>query len=748
MDNAELTPESLRELGDDELLLWHQLNIAHFWHEHRDDSRAVPAAHRPEGSATLPEKWDLVSGLALHDWQRECLEKWFATGRRGVVKVVTGAGKTILALAIAQELQNRDAPDLRVAVVVPTIVLMDQWYDAIVQRSNLPVSVVGRLGGGFRDDFGDGRRILIAVLASASKKLPGLSRGGASGSPLLLVVDECHRAGASKMSQVLASTRAYTLGLSATPERNDAPEVDDENAGDLEESEDRFEDTVIGQELGPIVYELTFAQAIARGILPKFEIRHYGLPLEPGERAAYERYSREITDLRTELQNSSRAARAMGGGALVGWARKLAARSGAALAGPAAQYVQAVGKRKGLLYRALARGKAVAALLRSAFNENPEARAILFHESVEEVMHLFGYLRREGFKVVAENYRLSDGLRAVSIDLFRRGTAQVLVSARSLIEGFDVPAADVGVIVASSSSVRQRIQTLGRILRKPRDRQGGAKEAVLHVLYMARTVDELIYEKTDWDAVIGAERNSYYQYDPAVDPQPVPSPTPPRRPAPDEGSIDLEAIRVGDVFPGRYEGEEFSCDTRGNVFDAEKRLVTNPQDISQPVRRIKGSAGRFRVTPRKGAVLVHVPEGDAWVTRYAGQLAEPFRFESEGPQQLNTVDVARLTPGDEYTGETHPADEFLIKRRAHTALVAKKVRHGEIYAQSGTEALDPVKGKDAEQVVHAIHQAAARGGEWVSRFRVNRAGHAFFLAEGKAYFLAALSSGFEFPEEK
>ena len=105
-----------------------------------------------------------------------------------------------------------------------------------------------------------------------------------------------------------------------------------------------------------------------------------------------------------------------------------------------------------MLYRAEARSQAVVTLLRQSLDENPNARAILFHESVNEVMDLFVPLRREGFAVVPENYNLTETLRAESIEQFRHGVANVLVSARSLIEGFDVPAADVGIIVASSSS--------------------------------------------------------------------------------------------------------------------------------------------------------------------------------------------------------------------------------------------------------------------------------------------------------
>jgi hypothetical protein len=220
-------------------------------------------------------------------------------------------------------------------------------------------------------------------------------------------------------------------------------------------------------------------------------------------------------------------------------------------------------------------------------------------------------------------------------------------------------------------------------------------------------------------------------------------------PAPDEGTIDLDALKPGDVYPGRYDGDEYSSDTRGNVFDAHKRLVVNPQGVNKLVRRVKGSAGRFRVTPRRRAVLVRVPHEGSWVTRFVARLAEPFRLEGETNAPPTPVaDTTQLTPGSKYAGETHPAEEFFVKRRAKTALVARKVRHGEVYARTGKDAHDPAKGLDAERVVQAIHQASARTGEWISRFRVNTARHAFYLADGNAYFLATLSSGFEFPEEK
>ena len=65
-----------------------------------------------------------------------------------------------------------------------------------------------------------------------------------------------------------------------------------------------------------------------------------------------------------------------------------------------------------------------------------------------------------------------------------------------------MPAADTGISVASTASVRQRVQSLGRVFVGPR-RGGIAKRAEMHLLYVDETVDDLIYGKTDWSDLTG-----------------------------------------------------------------------------------------------------------------------------------------------------------------------------------------------------------------------------------------------------
>src|SRR5262249_7643609 len=143
--------------------------------------------------------------------------------------------------------------------------------------------------------------------------------------------------------------------------------------------------------------------------------------------------------------------------------------------------------------------RAVETLVRQEFAVNTDARVILFHESITEVIHLFLRLLALELPVIMEHSELPGSVREEGLERFRRGTAQIIVSAQSLVDGFNVAAVDVGIIVASTGSVRQRIQSLGRVLRRHRGPDGEEKTSCVHVLYAAGSSEESIYGKVDWD---------------------------------------------------------------------------------------------------------------------------------------------------------------------------------------------------------------------------------------------------------
>lgn len=126
---------------------------------------------------------------------------------------------------------------------------------------------------------------------------------------------------------------------------------------------------------------------------------------------------------------------------------------------------------------------------------------------------------------------------------------------------------------------------VSKLERKHRRESGDEKLARICVLYVRETVDELIYEKEDWDRLLGVERNIYFEWDLPEPPREAHGP--PKSYLPDETEIDLESLQPGDVYPGRAEGQEYSCDTTVNVRDPEGRIALNPQDVPKIVARGK-----------------------------------------------------------------------------------------------------------------------------------------------------------------
>jgi superfamily II DNA or RNA helicase len=723
-----LTGEYVTLTAEEDLKLQQLLQVK-FWSDfkkRREDTG--PTNLNSDAPSVLPAHWELTRGINLHDWQAECVRAWFAAGKRGIAKVVTGAGKTLLGFAIAEKLQHEN-PELRIAIVAPSVVLMEQWWEEFRDRSNLPADAIGCIGGGYSDHFDYRVRVLICVLNSASKKLKEeVSRAGV-GKDLFLIVDECHRAGATEMRQVFGAERAYSLGLSATPERDDAKDEHEEDDDESLREPESFEETVLGRELGSVIYELNYAEAIRRGILPPFAIAHYGLALRPHEAERNEVLSREITELRNELEAGSRR-----GLALIRWCRSKAAAG----IPQAARLVSLTSERKRLLYSMQERRAAVLRILDDALRRNAQTKAILFHESIDEVMALFEVLRLRGYRVVAEHSGFPDYMRAESLRLFRQGKAQIVVSARSLIEGFNVPSADLGIVVAASASVRQRIQTLGRLLRKNQQQDGHQKSATLCVLYASGTVDELIYEKADWEHFVGAQRNIYYRWPDVASTIPIPSAGPPRKPVPSENEIDPALLVPKGEYPGNIdEGPLFSIDTQGTIRDEHGRLIEPHAELQQILANSMKGGGRFRVTPRKGFVTRLEKVSSGWRGVYLGRLDLPVKVIAEAANDVGTQRV--YDPGESYPLPAVRGSTYSVLQR-DPRLVARKSKGSIQFVVPLEKIADAEKRRMQEEIQRRLEHVYAQGHR-ISKITVTPEGHVVYVWQNGAYFVGQAPEG-------
>ncbi len=139
----------------------------------------------------------------LRPYQQEAVS---AVTRRmqGVLQAGTGAGKTVMALAIIAE---RKQPAL---ILVHTKELLGQWAERIEQFLGIKA---GTVGGGKIDI----QNITVATVQTAKKQRETLlPRFG------FLIVDECHRTPSNTFTKVASAFEGkYLLGLSATPYRRD-----------------------------------------------------------------------------------------------------------------------------------------------------------------------------------------------------------------------------------------------------------------------------------------------------------------------------------------------------------------------------------------------------------------------------------------------------------------------------------------------------------------------------------------------
>lgn len=377
---------------------------------------------------------DLVP-TARHEpfpYQREALDAWRARRYRGVVVLPTGAGKTYVAtLAILSRQRST-------LVVVPTLDLLNQWYDVLAAAFGVPVGIVG---GGYHEVLD------LTVTTYDSAHLHMDRFGDRFG---LVIFDECHHLPSPSYATAARMCLApFRLGLTATPERSD-------DRGN--------EDTI-----GPVVYRKDITE-LSGAYLAAYETVPLEVQLSPAEREEYDRARGLYLDFLRAHQIRMASPD--------GWSRFLMLSS-----------QSDAGRRAFAAYRrqkqlALAAPGKIAYLAR-LLHQHRADRTIVFTEDNATV-----YAISRRFLLPAITHQTKVKERSKILAAFNKGELSAVVTSKVLNEGVNVPEANVAIVLSGSGSVREHVQRLGRILRKSE-----GKTAVLYELVAAGTTEERTSEK-------------------------------------------------------------------------------------------------------------------------------------------------------------------------------------------------------------------------------------------------------------
>ena len=354
---------------------------------------------------------------SLREWQKEALSLWIDNNNKGIVEVVTGGGKTRFALACIEKWIE---PGDKVLIFVPTLALQDQWVVALEDDLKIPHKNISIWGENDDPDC----TFHVMVINTARTKANQLISGNWK---TFLIADECHRYASPSNSGALELPYEATLGLTATAER----EYDE----GLSE--------VLVPNLGPIIFKYSIKEASLDGVVSKFSLNNVEVPLDEDEIEQISRLSRAIGKAMSEGEIEK--------------AKLLAMR------------------RAGVSKKAASRIPVTVRIVES----NPGSRILIFHEDIQSAELIKNILQKRGTAALSYHSKIGAEMRRDNLRMFKSGMVKVLVSCRALDEGVDVPDVNVAIIAAATSSQRQRIQRLGRALRKA----VGKPTAVIYTLF-------------------------------------------------------------------------------------------------------------------------------------------------------------------------------------------------------------------------------------------------------------------------
>ena len=373
--------------------------------------------------------------MKLREWQENAFPLWWAK-KRGIIKVVTGGGKTVFAIHCLKKYLEEE-PKKSILIVVPSIALLDQWYEGI--SLNFKNKDIALNGGG--EQITDLSKVCITTIDSLKNIISKVEQQST-----LLIVDECHKIGTEKRGEMLAGNWHATLGLSATPERD---------------YDDNFY-IIIKKILGDIIFDYDYIDAREDEVIVNFKLLYAYAEMTEAENDKYKDFTKKI----------QRRAATIGGNNMNDYPLKML-----------------IFNRARMVKNSKNRIPSGIKLLQKYKRDS----WIVFTENKKQAKEFNKIINKKGYKSAIYNTDLDNAEREENLNNFKSGNLNVLVSCTALDEGFDMPEADGAMILSASSSKRQRIQRMGRVLRITANKEN----ALIVTVYSSKTEFEKLREESN-----------------------------------------------------------------------------------------------------------------------------------------------------------------------------------------------------------------------------------------------------------
>ncbi len=434
------------EEGQEEYVDEFLFRFSHFWNDYGFEARTYSLAKafekgliriRPKSNSELKSALKTISTektkktIIPRPYQEEAVKSWIDNGRKGIIEMPTGCGKTKTALFCYKSLEKQEDPlPLITLIFAPTRAICDQWvsefqgerckickiYDNPKWKPSLKKEIVD-----IKLKTNDNLVIIGTYALINSSYLIDQIRSTPK-SNKFLIADEVHSTGAIKISEGLVEDYNYRLGLSATPKRW----LDEEGT------------SKIFRYFGDVVFDkISLYDAIYKlDVLSEYNYHLIHVLLNEGELAKYLRLTKRI------IQKMSMKKKDKYNKSLDAEIQRLAE------------------KRAKIIKNCQAKLEKLPKII----DKIKDDRSLIFvsPEQREKVIELVKP------KIRYHQYTFSEktGIRAEALKNFKKGKLKCIIAIKCLDEGLDVPSAKAGVIMSSSGNPREFIQRRGRLLRK------------------------------------------------------------------------------------------------------------------------------------------------------------------------------------------------------------------------------------------------------------------------------------------